>query len=62
MFNKTWFITTIGTWLFILALDELAYYWWKDYHPDSMFSGVIAKHPLQMPQSPQAGTQYAGNQ
>lgn len=62
MFNKNWLITTVGTWIFILILDELAYYWWKSYHPDSQFSGVVAKHPLQNPLGQQAGSQYAGNQ
>lgn len=62
IFHMQWFITTVGTWALILILDELAYYWWKSYHPDSQFTGVIAKHnPLQNPGLPLSGTQAQGN-
>ena len=48
---------TMITWGVILLLDELAYYWWKSYHPDSAFTGVIAKHAIQNDPAPMAGTQ-----
>lgn len=57
MFSKRWFLTTVATWLFIMLLDELTYYWWKSYHPESVFSGVLVKHPIQNNPPPTAGTQ-----
>lgn len=57
MFNRKWFITTIVTWITVMILDELVYYWWKDLHPDSLYTGVLVKHPLQQPGTPLAGTQ-----
>lgn len=56
-FTTRWFIMTVITWGIILVLDELAYYWWKTYHPDSAFSGVLAKHAIQNSPPPTAGTQ-----
>lgn len=46
IFTRTWFIGTVAAWILILALDEVAYYWWKDMHPGSQWTGIIIKHPL----------------
>jgi hypothetical protein len=45
IFNRNWFIATIATWIVVVVLDELVYYWWRDLNPGSMYTGIIAKHP-----------------
>ena len=49
IFTTKWFIATIVGWIVIIALDEIAYYWWKDMNPGTMYSGILVKHPLQLP-------------
>ena len=56
VFTRKWFIATIATWFVVFAFDELVYYWWKQIHPGSQYSGLFVKHPT----TSQAGNNVAG--
>lgn len=58
VFTRKWFIATIATWIVVILLDELGYYWWKSMNPGTMFSGILVKHPTQDWQN--VGAQNAG--
>jgi hypothetical protein len=46
IFTKEWFIATVAAWVVIVLIDEVVYYWWKSLNPGSMYSGILAKHPI----------------
>jgi hypothetical protein len=45
-FTRRWLAGIVAAWLVLFALDETAYYVWKQVTPGWMYSGILVKHPL----------------